>query len=185
MIIEKLGDYVIEIIDDREYSENSTDNILIYKEIYKTDDERISTKHGIVIKDKNNQIFSSAIMLASGGATGIHERSYIIENNRVLLLCVSNWLFSLTIPILELNWKKEIDSVSAFGIYKMNDDYIVHGELEISRINKNGTIIWQNSGSDIFVLPNGINNFYIKDNKIYTQSWDERKYCFTYEGKIT
>ncbi len=29
MIIEKIGDYVIEIIDDREYSENSTDNIII------------------------------------------------------------------------------------------------------------------------------------------------------------
>ena len=103
MIIEKICDYVIEIIDDREYSENSTDNIIIYKNIYKTDDEPISTKHGIVIKDKNNQILSSAIMLASGGATGIHEKSYIIEKNRILLLCVSNWLFSLTIPTLELN----------------------------------------------------------------------------------
>jgi len=64
----------------------------------------------------------------------------------------------------------------------MYNDFIIHGELEITRINKNGNIIWQNSGSDIFVTLDGDNDLKIIENNIYVESWDGRKYKFDYNG---
>ena len=56
MSIEKHGDYLIEFIDDKTYSENSVDNKYIYCKVYKSDDDRFSSKHGIVIFDLNNPL---------------------------------------------------------------------------------------------------------------------------------
>lgn len=111
----------------------------------------------------------------------------ISEDN--LYICVSNQIFSLSLITFQLNWYKEVDFATAFGIYKLNEDFIIHGELYITRINKKGEIVWQHSGSDIFVSQNPKNfptdNFYIKDNMIFAESWDEGKYCIAYDGKMT
>jgi hypothetical protein len=131
----------------------------------------------------NNVLITNAILLGTGGATGIHKNSYYIQNNSIII-CVCNFLFCLSIPELKLLWKSEVDWATAFGIYKMQEDFIIHGELEISRINQNGKIIWQHSGSDIFVLENGKECFKIKGDLILAESWDGRKYKFNYNGEI-
>jgi hypothetical protein len=140
-----------------------------------------TSKHGIIIKN-DAKILSSAIILADGASTIIHKNSYYIEENSIIICC-GNTLFSLKLFELKLNWKIKIDDATAFGIYKMNNDFIIHGELEITRINKNGEIIWQKSGSDIFVTIDGKSDFKIINNKIHIESWDGRKYKFDYDGK--
>ena len=72
------------------------------------------------------------------------KTEYNKHDNNSIIICCGNALFSLSLPELKLNWKKEIDSSTAFEIFKMNEDYIIHGELEISRIDKYGNILWQN-----------------------------------------
>lgn len=187
----KFCDYTIELFEDNTYSLNSADNIFNYDEIYNCGGiHTYSTKYGIKIYDQYNEVITSCLLApgCGGGPTGLQNNSFIIDGN-LLLICVSNIVFSISLPTLDLEWYKEVDIATAFAIYKMNEDFIIHGELEITRINKSGNIIWQISGSDIFVVHNNstnfpIDNFYIKDNLIYTQSWDERTYCISYEGKI-
>jgi hypothetical protein len=180
---ERIGNYIIVIDNDELYSDNSEDNQIRYEHIYKTkNDEKAVSKHSITIKTDTKDI-TNAILIGTSGATGIHKNSYYIQNN-LINICVSNFIFCLSIPELNLIWKTEIDCATAFQIFKMHEDFIIHGEIEISRINQNGKIIWQHSGSDIFVLPNGKEGFKIQGDIIQAESWDGRKYIFKYNGAI-
>ena len=182
------NDYVIEIIDEICYSLNSTDNTYNYDKVFVVGNETdYSTKYGIRIKNSANEIIKNCLLVCNTGAgTSVCKETCVIDE-KTIFICISNVVVSLSLIELELNWFKEVDFATAFGIYKMNEDFIIHGELSITRLNKSGEIIWQQSGSDIFVLPCDfpIDNFYIKDNMIFVQSWDESKYCISYNGEIT
>ena len=184
----KYKNYVIEIIDEICYSLNSADNIYNYDKVFIVGTEtECPTKYGIKIKTFDDEIIKDCLLVCKTGAgTSVCKETCVLDEETIFI-CISNVVVSLSLTDLDLNWFKEVDFATAFGIYKMNEDFIVHGELSITRINKDGKIIWQQSGSDIFVLPCDfpIDNFYIKGNMIFVQSWDERKYCISYNGEIT
>jgi hypothetical protein len=119
--------------------------------------------------------------LASAGPTVVHEHSCSIDNDKIYV-CVGNHAFCLKIPELQLIWKHEIDEATNFGIYPFHTDFIIHGELSITRITKEGIIVWQKYGSDIFTTQEAKDDFYIEDDYIYAQSWDGRNYQFDYDG---
>lgn len=183
-------DYVIEIIDETYYSLNSTDNTYNYEKIFIVGNETdYSTKYGIRIKNSEDEIIRDCLLVCGKGAgTSVCKETCVIDGETAFI-CISNVVVSLSLIGLQLNWYKEVDFATAFGIYKMNEDFIIHGEMSITRINKNGEIIWQQSGSDIFVLPmprdSPVDNFHIDNNMIFVQSWDERKYCISYNGEIS
>ncbi len=185
----KYNDYLIEIINETDYSSSSNKNSSHYEKNFVAGNQSdYSTKYGIKIKNSSDELINSCLLVgATGSGTSPDEKSYLIEDD-TLFICISNLVFSLSLIELNLNWYKEVDFATAFGIYKMNDDFIIHGELYITRLNKKGEIIWQKSGSDIFVSPSSANfptdNFYIKDNMIFAKSWDERKYQILYDGEI-
>ena len=178
--VEYFQDSIIEIFEDKTYTHDSNDNINNYLfEYFSKQDEYYSSKFGIIINN-NDKIINSAIIWGHGGYTSLSYGNYIIEDN-LIMICCGNTLFSLSLPELKLNWKIEIDEVSAFEITKMNDDYIIRGELAISRISKEGKIIWQKYGSDIFITWDEDFYFDIIDNNIFTISWDGNKYKFNYD----
>jgi hypothetical protein len=106
------------------------------------------TKIGIKVK-KNDKNINSAIICSYGGSP-LNNSTYVIENDAIIICC-GNSIFSLKLPGLKLNWNVEVDESMIIGMKKMNNDYIIHGEQAISRVNKDGRIIWQKYGSDIFV----------------------------------
>jgi hypothetical protein len=87
-------------------------------------------------------------------------------------VCCGNNIFCLTIPGLDLLWTTKADPAVCFEIYKFEDSYIVHGELEISRLNEDGKVIWKFSGPDIFTTPTGQENFKLESGVIEAISWD-------------
>ena len=181
-INKKYNNYNIELFNDDSYTLNSADNKYSYDFIYNTNDTyQFSSKHAIIIKENDN-IISSAILLVSAGATTIHDKSYCLENNNIII-CAGNYVFSLAFPSLKLNWKTEVDRSTAFQIFSIDHGFIIHGELDITRIDKEGNIIWQRSGSDIFVTESGVDDFIFEDNCIKATSWDNRKYKFNLNGE--
>ena len=76
------------------------------------------------------------------------------------------------------------DQGTCFEIYKYQDSYIIHGELEISRLDKDGKILWQRSGADIFTTQDGKDDFRIMKNYILATDWENRKYKFDFNGNI-
>ena len=155
-------------------------------------------KHDIVYTDQSVYKFSSCVNIqvsgnslqhnvciaAGNGATTLHKQSFIIEDNQ-LIVCCSNSIFCLELPSLSFLWRTTADSFTCFGLYKQNDIYIVHGELEISCLDKNGKILWQKGGNDIFTTMEGNDNdFYITNTYIFATDWNYNIYTFDFNGNV-
>ena len=182
MIVES-GKYKVELRTDKTYSPDSSDNLTRYSKIHLVNSE---SEFSTIIELKvfeNDAFINSAIIGSTEGTTGIHKNSQIIETDRILVCC-SDTIFCLSIPDLDVIWKTQVDQATCFQIYKHSDSYIVHGELEISRIGSNGQIIWQKSGADIFTTPEGTNDFEITEGYIKATDWGNRTYKFDFEGRL-
>jgi hypothetical protein len=163
----------IGLIDETSYNPDSADNVISYNKFYADkhyDDYLYLTRHGVHIFDEGNLI-NTACICSSGGKTRIHPTCSILEENR-LLVCCANSIFCLTVPDLNLSWMTKADNATCFEIFRYGNDYIVHGELEISRLDKFGNIRWQFSGSDIFTTPTGKNDFILENNRIEAINWE-------------
>lgn len=178
------GEFQIDIFPDPDYRQNSVDNVHQYDSIYLNEDSHLfSSVFGIKVY-KDATFFNSAIISSSGGATGIYPNSLIVEPDR-LVICCSDSVFCLTIPTLLLQWKTKADFATCFEIFKYQSDYIVHGEIEISRLGANGDLIWQQSGADIFLtLDSNEEEFVITNDYILATDWDNRKYKFDFDGNV-
>jgi hypothetical protein len=141
-----------------------------------------SSKHGIRITE-NGIEKCSALLLETGGATGISKSSFIIKND-LIYICCSDQIYSLNLTDLSTNWRNQYDIATCYGIYEFDEDFIVHGEIQISRINKNGEIKWNFSARDIFVNRDGKTEFKIVENRIELVDWEGYKYELNAEGKL-
>lgn len=141
-----------------------------------------SSKHGIQITE-NGMKKCSAVLLECGGETGISENSFLVKNDRIYICC-SNQTYSLNLADLSANWRKQYDISTCFGIYEFGEDFIVHGEIQVSRIDKNGETKWNFSARDIFVNPDGEPEFKIIENRIELIDWVGYKYELNADGKI-
>lgn len=179
----KTEKFRIDIYEDKTFTEGSSDNVNEYDLVYFDKSEyHFPTVFGIKIFQDDTPL-KSAVIGSSGGAPGIHETSTIIEKDR-LLVCCSDTIFCLSIPDLNLLWRTQADQAVCFEIYKYKDSYIVHGELEISRLNKEGKVLWQRSGADIFTTLDGKDSFLVTDDYILATDWENRKYKFDLNGNI-
>lgn len=175
--------FVIDVFNDAGYNPGSNDNVNIYSKEYGNEECRYRpvSKHGIKIYRDNKEI-ESCILMACAGPTGVYQNSSLIDQDK-LLVCCCNIIFCLALPSLELCWETIADWATCFEIFKLQDDYIVHGELEISRLSGSGGIIWQFGGADIFVTPDGADDFGIGDNYIWAIDWNGQKYKLGFDGK--
>lgn len=176
------GKYQIQLSQESNYKKDSTANKFEFENHYfDEEDYEFSTQIGVKVYEKENLI-SSAIICASGGASGIHEKSQIADEDRITICC-SDQVFSLSIPNLNLNWNTKADEATCFEIFELNRDFIIHGELEISRISHDGKIIWQRGGADIFTtLDSKEDDFRLTDKYIFATDWENRKYQFDFDG---
>jgi hypothetical protein len=178
--------YEIEIFDEPNYTLNSVDNFREYGNIYfegKHHEDKFypTNKQSIIIKEFDAEI-TSAIICEIGGATAVNEKSFIIENDKIWI-CICNKIYCLIIPSLQLVWYKQIDYVTNFSINKFQNDFIVHGELEIIRISKEGEIKWRFGARDIFVSLTEKNNFKIENDLIKVVDFEGYKYILDENGK--
>ena len=175
--------YRIDIYDEQTFTEGSADNVNEYDLVYfDKSDYQFTSVYGIKVF-QGDRLIKSAIIGSIGGKTAIHNTSTIIENDRLLVFC-SDTIFCLSIPDLTLLWRTQADLATCFEIYKYKDSYIIHGELEITRLDKDGKILWQQGGADIFTTLDGKESFSITDNYILVTDWENRKYKFDFDGQL-
>jgi len=173
--------YRIELIDESNYSSNSADNLFQYQQQYVNEQEfQPSTQIGIKLYDGESML-SNAIIQSTGGGSGIHQTSQIITNDRIIICC-SESVFSLLIPNLTLEWITKADDATCFQIFRYKEDFVIHGELNITRLSSNGEILWQNSGADIFTTLDGEENFELKNEMIQVRDWNNQLYKFDLDG---
>lgn len=175
---------VIEVYDDPTYQLASTDNNSSYSHHHfgTKENEYSTSKHGIIIR-KNGEEINSCVVVGAGGRTSISQNSSIMDDDQ-LLICCGNKIFCLNIPSLTLKWDIQVDQVTCFQIYPLDDDYVVHGELEITRLDRNGNIKWQFIGSDIFVSLNEEEVFRLHNDYISLFDFSNLKYKLDFNGKV-
>jgi hypothetical protein len=180
-------DYTIEIINDTCYTLNSTDNTRHYDKEYfkgKMNEDRFypTSKHGIRISQNGKEI-SSAIICEVGGATGIHDKSFAFTDDSILVCCCDK-IYCLQLPRLSLNWRKRFDAATCFGIYDFDGDFLIHGELSVTRIDKDGNEKWNFIGRDILVTNDNTSAFEIYGDKIKLKDWEGYKYMLDKNGLV-
>jgi len=180
-----LGDYEIILLVEHSYTPHSADNVNKYDFEY-FEDSKWACPTIIGIKIYEAGIFlKSAVIGGHGGGTGIQDTSLILEIDRLLICCCDS-IFCLSTPDLQLLWKTKADFGTCFEIFKWHDDYVVHGELEITRLGHDGQIIWQQSGADIFVcLDSTRDKFLVTDEYVLATDWDGRRYKIDLDGNST
>lgn len=179
----KFDTYEIELVNESSYGkEKLTHTGFVYDLVYDAQESTyyLSTKHGVRLY-QNRELVKSALLCSVGGATGIHEKSALVVNED-LLVCCTNKIFSLRLPNLGLNWVSEADPATCFGIYKNDVGLFVHGELEVSRIDRQGNIIWSVGFADITTTPEGKDTFVICEDFIKVTDFNYCKYKVDFDG---
>ena len=174
------GKYRVEITNDPFHTVGSADNCHSYDHEYYLDDARseyaVTSRHAVKISDKTETV-ATCILLAGGGASGIHQHSAIIHDHSCII-AVGPFITSLKIPSLELLWSTKTDTATCFGVYRADNHHclISHGELEIARVSYDGQLAWQTGGADIFT--NGIT---IHDNWVHVVDFNDMEYMIDIE----
>lgn len=140
----------------------SVDNLRSYDREYRFDaKERFTSAHGVVCETRTGKKHS-CIVAAAGGATTVHTASFVIVADTGYL-AIGDRICRLDLPSLSLRWAHKVDDATCFGVYHSveNNCLIVHGELEITRVELDGRIAWHAGGKDIFsegirVLPDHV-----------------------------
>ena len=177
-------DLIIEVINESTYKFSSTDNNFNYLKHYFSDgvNECPTSKLGIKIY-QDDQLIDSCLIIGSGGATGIHQNSSLLDKDQ-LIICCCDTIFCLTLPDVELKWKTQADRATCFQIFKHQDDYIIHGELQVAKLDRDGKIKWEFSGADIFVSIDNEEEFKIEDDGILLTDFAKTKYKIDFDGKL-
>jgi hypothetical protein len=116
--------------------------------------------------------------------TKLHDKSFLIEND-ILIICVCNQVYALQLNTLDLSWKLEANWATCFSIHKLKDGFVTHGELQITKFNLKGEILWQFAAEDIFVTFDNEKSFIIEEDIIIVQNWFGFEYhIHTSNGKL-
>ncbi|MCA1623104.1 MAG: hypothetical protein LC768_04715 [Acidobacteria bacterium] len=132
--------YEIVIRDESSYIPNSADNKFTFdKQLFLDEEEDyISSKHRVVVNCRNGESYS-CVLLAGGGASGVHENSALIHGEK-LLVAVGHFACCLSLPKLDVEWRTKSDWATCFGVYHSSKHkcYISHGECDIARLSYSG-----------------------------------------------
>jgi hypothetical protein len=114
------------------------------------DDYRPSSRHRVAVRQGDANL-ASRILLAEGGASGVHARSAVVRDE-TCFVAVGPFVCALELPTLRLLWHTRADAATCFGVYDAPQyaSIISHGELEIARLSYAGQLLWSGGGRDIF-----------------------------------
>jgi hypothetical protein len=165
--------------DEPTYTPRSTDNVRTYgREIVLLDQELtrssyISSRHGVVAKDRDGHEHS-CVLLGGAGATTIHEHSVVLRSGALYVACADT-LCALSLPVLQLRWWRRVDPATCFGVHELPEEggLISHGELSISRVSLAGEILWSATGEDIFTGP-----LTLLPDRVRVVDWNGTAYSF-------
>ncbi len=176
--------YSISIFNDETFTPASRDNVHNYERTYPASDReyQASCWYGI-------QVYEGAVLLTSclltgyGGATGIYENSLVIDND-CIIICCGDSVFCLAIPTLDMLWCTPADDITCFQVFKLDGEYIIHGECEISRIDAEGKTKWQFGGENIFVAMGDERGIQIFSDHIVLRDFGGRTYKIDFMGEM-
>jgi len=135
------------------------------------------------LQNSDKQIIKSLYFIGILRSAGIdyNPLQYLLKEN-ILILYFETTILALKPQTLDPIWELT-DFFDVISIEEHKGDLFIHDELELVRIDKEGTVKWRFSGSDHFVSYDGTENFMFKDDFIRMVDSNEIEYHISYEGK--
>ena len=104
---------------------------------------------------------------------------HIVEENNNLIILMNNEIMKIDLYNLDmLNYIKFNNLDNTFELHKLNNKYIIYGELYIRMLNNDLSLEWEFSSDDI------INSFKIEDKKIKLSDCNGTYYELDFKGKV-
>lgn len=173
--------YEIEIIKDMQYTLFSKDN-KFYNHVIQM--EQYSRNDFVCAYCVSVHSLTSDYKVAIiGRAYGSIENCAVLEGSRLVIL-VDDYLvfFDLITQNLEMK-KKILDFGTGIEIYSFDNGYIINGEVDVIKVDRLGRKIWDFSGKDIWVRPNGESSVNILDDRLLLTDFEGYNYHVDKWGK--
>lgn len=174
--------YEIEIVTDETYTINSADN-KFYDYIYNPSNLKNSDfKNVFSIKIKSTD---KEISIALIGHICSSVENYAILKDDVLIILQNKTISKIALATGELLSCKNIGTFgSNFSIYEISTGYIIHGEIEILKLDFDFEIEWSFSGKDIFATLNDKRAFELCSECIKLYDFENNYYEIDFDGKL-
>jgi hypothetical protein len=161
------------IVEELTYGFKSTDNLRCYpREIDLTEDMCPSSIYGLSIDG-----ISAGVVGAGGGGTGVGSHSALTVGD-CLYLAIGNQIACFSLTPFALRWSAQGDIATCFGIHYSSDHdaLICHGEIAISRWSRDGELVWEQGGRDIFT-----GDLLLCSTHLEVSDFLDHRYRFAYE----
>lgn len=182
----ELKDFEIELKDDPSYRIKPASNPIygyeysqgaIIKNLVFT-----INKRAIIVRDiASKQEVSSAILCENGGKAALTQDCFKLAEDK-LWICVGDKMYCLAIPSLEVNWFRNVDFGTIHSINFFGGDLIIHGNMGLVRIGKEGEVIWKFSEGNGVFIP-GEERLKIFEKYIELIDGNDQKYTVNEDGK--
>lgn len=172
----------IEITEDRTYTVNSADNrfydVILNPDNYQRRDDYKALSISV-------DLFTSVLRIA---LIGPFYNSYMsncaILEGETLTILQADVITRIKITAGSMVKHIKLDTFGCnLAIYKVEEGYIIYGELEITMLDFNLHKKWSFSGKDIFVSVSGKNPFELREKSIHLWDFEDNEYEIDFEGK--
>jgi len=162
---------VVEVVSEPTYIFDSADNTRRYPHAIPLGEAHRYTAHGVLLNDEPLAVFGDY------RCSGVHEHSALTVGESILL-AVGGQVVCFSPQPFQVHWQLEVDDATCFGLHFAadHDALISHGELSISRFSRDGRLLWQAYGADIF--SEGIT---LTPDAIEAVDFNGMRYRFNYE----
>lgn len=163
------GRHRIEMRDEPAYTLRSADNRRSYSTELDLGGTSSTSKHGIRLLNPEGW---SLLVAAAGGCSAVAPTSLVIFSDRFVVAVGDSIVCCSTAPA-QVTWHRQADPATAFGVHPTpaDDGLLVHGELQLSRFQLDGSPVWQCGGADIFTGP-----FSVEQRHVLAEDFEGRRY---------
>ena len=172
----------VNITIDTTYTVESTDN--------KSYDLVINPRHlrhsdNYTVFSVQINLFSKTINIALIGDFYSYEEDCAVLEDEILTILQNDAIVQLNINDGNMINFKEFDCFGCnYGIYRVQNGYIVYGEIEITMLDFDFNKKWSFSGKDIFVSMSDKKAFELCENSIKLHDFEENFYEIDFSGKL-
>lgn len=130
-------------------------------------------------------LFEREFCIALIGSFYIYDDNCAVLDDETLTVLQNDAITQIRITDGTIIRHIELDCFGCnFAIYKVENGYILHGEIEITMLDLDFIKKWSFSGKDIFVSVSGKQSFEIRDSSICLYDFEDNYYEIDFDGKI-
>ena len=130
-------------------------------------------------------LHSKTISIALIGDFYSYDKDCAVLEDKILTILLNDTIVQLKINDgTMINFKKFDCFGCNYGIYRVQNGYIVYGEMEITMLDFDFNKKWSFSGKDIFVFMSDKKPFELCENSIKLYDFEENFYEIDFSGKL-